>query len=469
MYAFHKFGFAQHFGFKNKLLIRVKNFNIPVIFDRVKMDIGHTKFFSLIHIRRSLVHMQAQSKHLGRFIAILVAVISPAGNNTRLVMIIPVQGIPCCAVEPFLPFVEVRFHGLQIKWHRRPLSVWSVIDIHHFELKDHVQFPAVVSGILFRFFDRHARRFAYRNDIVFRKHLFVHFLQKLMDPRAIAAVFHRIAVNPAMHLGIRIALILGNKIDHIHTEAVNAFFEPARHHVIHFMTDLFVFPVQVRLLFSKQMQIPLSEIFVVFPCRSRKRRSPVVRCLVRSTIFPDIIIMIRIFPGFSAFYEPRMLVRRMIDHQIHYDPDPFLVRFFEQIVKILHRAELVHDLFVIGNVIAVVRIRGLIDRRKPDHVDSQIGQVIQFFPDPVQIADPVVVRIIEAARINLIHYALFPPRFVLFHLVLLYVLSLWPYFNKLSVLLLTLSGRKITRSHLHAKRKQSADCFDQKGSNDPGL
>src|SRR5580692_10942801 len=65
--------------------------------------------------------------------------------------------------------------------------------------------------------------------------------------------------------------------------------------------------------------------------------------------------------------------------------------------------------FVIGNVVAEVDLRGGEARGNPDRIDAQIFQVIQLGRDSFQIADTIIVTISEAARINLVEDSVLPP------------------------------------------------------------
>ena len=86
-----------------------------------------------------------------------------------------------------------------------------------------------------------------------------------------------------------------------------------------------------------------------------------------------------------------MFIGGVIDDQIHYDPNPGLMGFRQERVKVLHRAEFIHNGIVIGDVIAVVVIGRTVDRTEPDHVDPKFCKVRDFGTDAVQVADSVPV------------------------------------------------------------------------------
>ena len=99
----------------------------------------------------------------------------------------------------------------------------------------------------------------------------------------------------------------------------------------------------------------------------------------------------------------------MVDDKIHDDPDLFFVGFFKQFFEIVKRSVVRIYLVVVGNVVAVVNERGNIDRVQPQNVDAQFFKIRKFFDDALDVADAVIVRVVEALRINLIDDAFFPP------------------------------------------------------------
>lgn len=60
-----------------------------------------------------------------------------------------------------------------------------------------------------------------------------------------------------------------------------------------------------------------------------------------------------------------MLVGRVVHDQVHDDLQAALVRFGKQLVHIGHCAEQRIDVLVVGDVVAVVVLRGLEDQGQP--------------------------------------------------------------------------------------------------------
>src|SRR5260370_20427074 len=51
-----------------------------------------------------------------------------------------------------------------------------------------------------------------------------------------------------------------------------------------------------------------------------------------------------------------------------------------------------------------------VHRANPDGIDAQVAKVIEPGCNPVDVADAVPVRILEAARVNLVNDRVLPPR-----------------------------------------------------------
>ena len=100
--------------------------------------------------------------------------------------------------------------------------------------------------------------------------------------------------------------------------------------------------------------------------------------------------------------EPRMLVGGVVDDEVHDQPDAALVQRGHQLVELRERAEQRVDVLVVADVVAVVVHRRAVDRREPDDVDTEPGEVVDVGEDPAEIADPVAVGVGEAARVDLV-------------------------------------------------------------------
>ena len=131
-----------------------------------------------------------------------------------------------------------------------------------------------------------------------------------------------VSVSVLSDLSVWKSFRLGNQTDHIHSETINAFFAPPVHHVKYRITYLRIVPIKIRLFLRKQMQEIHIGLRIIFPRRTAEYGSPVIR--LTSVLFartPDIEIAVWIVNTLTALHKPGVLVRCMIDNQIHHDLD----------------------------------------------------------------------------------------------------------------------------------------------------
>ena len=93
----------------------------------------------------------------------------------------------------------------------------------------------------------------------------VHLLQELVQARAIC-----VELMPDSEWGASRATIgelrrLGNDVDGVDPETINATVQPPVHHLVDGFAHPWVLPVQIRLLAGEKVQIILSRIRVKFP------------------------------------------------------------------------------------------------------------------------------------------------------------------------------------------------------------
>jgi len=106
--------FGNAFSIFHQFFVCISHFDIFILIKR-KMDICHTDFLTLVHIRCSLHSMKNGCIRFRTFPAVS-GIISPAGNNPRLIMIFKIQSIPSLAAEFVLPVGHDTFQFSQVKW-----------------------------------------------------------------------------------------------------------------------------------------------------------------------------------------------------------------------------------------------------------------------------------------------------------------------------------------------------------------
>jgi hypothetical protein len=211
--------------------------------------------------------------------------------------------------------------------------------------------------------------------------------------------------------------VLHQQRGRVDADAVGAPVEPEPQHVLELLADLRVFPVEVRLLGREQVQVPLAGRTVrvggAGPGRAAEDGLPVVgRQLAGGAAAgtkPEQVARGRAGPVLKRFDKPRVLVRAVVRHHVHDDPDAERVRLPDQLLGLGERTEDRVDRPVVGDVVTGVRLRGGVPRAEPHGIDAEAGQVVEVGADAAQIADAVTVAVGETARIDLVDDGRAPP------------------------------------------------------------
>ena len=163
------------------------------------------------------------------------------------------------------------------------------------------------------------------------------------------------------------------------------------------------------------MQVELAGRLVPFPHGGAETGNPVVRrnrlaILIEALgAAPDVVVAVGVVLGGACLLEPFVLVGAVVDDQVHHELDAVLVRGFEQLIEVFHGAELGHDGAVVGDVVAVIVVRGRVDGGEPQHLNAQVGEVRNLLGNAGQIADAVAVGVVEGAGVNLVDNGFLPP------------------------------------------------------------
>lgn len=173
-----------------------------------------------------------------------------------------------------------------------------------------------------------------------------------------------------------------------------------------------VFPVEVGLLGSEQMEVPLP-VLDPRPRGAAEDRLPVVRRLLSRLALPRAEVEAlaqrgpRTFP--QRLLEPFVLVGAVVGNEVHDDPQVQRVRFADDGVGVVQGAEHGVDGPVVGDVVAGVGLRGGVEGAQPDGVDAQLLEVGQSAADALEVPHAVPVGVGEAARIDLVDHRVSPP------------------------------------------------------------
>ena len=295
-----------------------------------------------------------------------------------------------------LPLGQNLLQFARIDWPGVPFFLARLlVQVGEFKLEDHGQFFAVRVTVKRRVVQRCPPGLAHRQEVFFAKSLPVHFLQVVVQLGTVGR-------NSRVRL-------FADQLDDVHAEASDPLGDPEIHHLIDLVPQGWVSPVQVRLLLGKEVKVILPDLLIVFPGTAGKSGLQVIWPLT-----PDVVVVLWRIRMLSGFHEPRVLVRRVVDHQVHYDPDSPLFAFRDQFFHISHGSVLRVDLLIIGNIVAIVDAWGLVDRTEPDGVNAKLLQVVQAADDPLQVANPIPVAVLERLWIDLVNDRVLPPRLLYF-------------------------------------------------------
>ena len=146
------------------------------------------------------------------------------------------------------------------------------------------------------------------------------------------------------------------------------------------------------------MKIIFVKAFVIFPSAALKGREPVVRrtfAVLALALAPEIVIVIGVVNALFALLEPIVLIRGVVDHQIHKNLKSSLVSLVKNLFKQIKVAVVRRDVFIVGNVVSVVCVRRRIYGREPDTVNSETLYIVELIKNAVEISYAVAVSVLE--------------------------------------------------------------------------
>ena len=208
------------------------------------------------------------------------------------------------------------------------------------------------------------------------------------------------------------ALALEQVRDRVEAEAVEPEVEPEAQHVEHRVLDLRVVVVEVGLVGEEPVPVVLAGDRVPGPVRGLgvDEDDPGVLVAVVG-VRPHVPVALR-RPGrrVRERLEPWVLDRGVVHHQVGDHPDLPRVRRVDQLLDVVDRPVVGVDLPEVGDVVAAVAQRRLVERQQPDAVDPEPLQVVELLGQAAEVADPVAVGVVEAAYVDLVEDRVLEPQ-----------------------------------------------------------
>ena len=204
-------------------------------------------------------------------------------------------------------------------------------------------------------------------------------------------------------------------VQRIEPEAVDAALQPETGYRQQRVLHGTIMDVELRLLLQERVHVVLAPPRIPGPGRAAEHRLPVVgRRAVGLRIGPDVPVGPVAVAARPAVAEPAVMVGCMGIDLVDDDFQAQCVGPRHQGIEIRQRAEHRIDIAIVRYVIAEIAHRRCEERRYPDRIDSQPGDIIQPLRDPGKIADAIAIAVLEAARIDLVDRGALPPRLVRF-------------------------------------------------------
>ncbi len=122
--------------------------------------------------------------------------------------------------------------------------------------------------------------------------------------------------------------------------------------------------------------------------------------------------------GIARCLEPGMLVGGVVGDDFDDDAQTAQVGFLHQGFEVIHGAIGGENVTKIADVITVVAQWGGHDWQKPDRINSQAFDVVQFTGEPGQIAPTIAIGILKSARVQFHENGIFIPGYFLCHFIL---------------------------------------------------
>ena len=194
---------------------------------------------------------------------------------------------------------------------------------------------------------------------------------------------------------------LRDEVHDVEAEAAHALLFPEAHDVRDLVAYLGVAPVEVGLCRVKQVQAPLAHRGLPQPGGAAELRGPVGGQLVGVAVAEEVIVLVALLAGEGAAV-PLVVGRRVVQDHVEHDADAAGAGLAGELLEVSHGAVARVDGAVVGDVIAVVALRGGKEGRQPDIVDAELGQVVELLRDAAEVSPAVAVRVLEALRVDLV-------------------------------------------------------------------
>jgi hypothetical protein len=202
-----------------------------------------------------------------------------------------------------------------------------------------------------------------------------------------------------------VALLLVEVGDRVEPEPVDAHVHPEPDDVEHGLVHRGVLEVEIWLMGEEPVPEELPSDRVEGPVRHLGVDEDDARVGVRLVgVGPDVEVTERPLGVGARRLEPRVLVARVVHHEVSDDADAPGMRLRHELLEVGQGSELGQHRGVVGDVVATVAQRRGIERRQPQAVDAEPLEVVQSVDQPGEVTGSGALRVAEPADEHLVEH-----------------------------------------------------------------
>jgi hypothetical protein len=212
-------------------------------------------------------------------------------------------------------------------------------------------------------------------------------------------------------LGLAVAALRLVEVgDRVEPDRIDAEVEPEAQHAFDRRVHGRVLEVEVGLVREEAVPVELPSHGVEGPVRHLRvdeDDAGVGIALVR--VAPHVEVAERAVRILPRRQEPGVLVGGVVDREIDHHPHVPRVRLGDDVAEVVDRAVLGQHPREVRDVVAAVAQRRAVEGRHPDGIDAEPLQVVELRGEPLEVAEPVAVRVDERAHHHFVEHALAVP------------------------------------------------------------
>ena len=196
----------------------------------------------------------------------------------------------------------------------------------------------------------------------------------------------------------------------VHAKAGHPHLEPEADDLRDLVAHLRVRDIEVRLEAVEAVQVVLAGGLVLLPVARLLvgKRDPLR--LVGGLVAPDVPGALGRVAIAARLLEPRVLVRRVVDHEVHDHLDAAVVGGAHEIDELAEASEARIDPVVVAHVITVVAVGRRVEGHQPQAGNAEPGQVVDLPDQAPEVAHAIAVRVEVGLDVEAVDDRVLPPQ-----------------------------------------------------------